>query len=263
MKVAVQNARVTGLEEQMAQVRREKKRKAIPNPNRRFMALAEAIAALEALHYSKEAEIEVDVDEEVESVIEVGVRSEDEHTSLCHRDMASFLYEEFQVTVSHHCISRNLRKAGWSRKTMQNVAKERNVDLREEHIYELSDFRSCQLLFIEEPGMDGSLGILKKGYARRGQRPRQVKKFHCGRGVQVLSALGQDGVIHFRVYGGSTDAEISRHFIKEFLPYYGRWSEPRSVLVMDNASFHLAEEIQWMCEEAGLMYKLQSLSSLI
>jgi hypothetical protein len=22
-------------------------------------------------------------------------------TSLCHRDMASFLYEEFQVTVSH------------------------------------------------------------------------------------------------------------------------------------------------------------------
>ncbi|KAK2685623.1 hypothetical protein QWA68_015429 [Fusarium oxysporum] len=44
MKVAVQNARITGLEEQMAQ----------------------------------KAEIEVDVDEKVESVIEVGVRSEDE-----------------------------------------------------------------------------------------------------------------------------------------------------------------------------------------
>ncbi|KAI8401261.1 hypothetical protein FOFC_18130 [Fusarium oxysporum] len=89
MKVAVQNARVTGLEEQMAQVRREKKRKAIPNPNRRFMALAEAIAALEALHYSKEAEIEVDVDEEVESVIEVGVRSEDER--------------EYLTVVTKHC----------------------------------------------------------------------------------------------------------------------------------------------------------------
>lgn len=183
-------------------------------------------------------------------------------TSLCHSDMASFLYEEFQVTVSHHCISRKLRKAGWSRKTMQNVAKERNVNLRE-HIYELSDFRSYQLVFIEESGMDGSIGILKKGYARRGQRPRQVKKFHRGRRVQVLSALGQDGVIHFRVYGGSIDAEISRHFIKELLPYCGRWSEPRSVLVMDNTPFHLAEEIQWMCEEAGLVYKLQSLSSLI
>ncbi|KAL9567425.1 hypothetical protein ACKAV7_008375 [Fusarium commune] len=78
MKVAVQNARITGLEEQMAQVRRGKKRKAVPNPNRRFMALSENLAAGEALPDSKEAEIEVDVDEEVESVIEVGVRSEDE-----------------------------------------------------------------------------------------------------------------------------------------------------------------------------------------
>ncbi|RYC78139.1 hypothetical protein BFJ63_vAg18988, partial [Fusarium oxysporum f. sp. narcissi] len=78
MKVAVQNARITGLEEQMAQLRRGKKRKAVPNPNRRFMALSENLAAGEALPDSKEAEIEVDVDEEVESVIEVGVRSEDE-----------------------------------------------------------------------------------------------------------------------------------------------------------------------------------------
>ncbi|KAJ3453216.1 hypothetical protein MRS44_018871 [Fusarium solani] len=78
MKVAVQNARITGLEEQVSQLRRGKKRKAVPNPNRRFMALAEALAAKKALPNSKEAEIEVDVDEDVESVIEVGVRSEDE-----------------------------------------------------------------------------------------------------------------------------------------------------------------------------------------
>jgi hypothetical protein len=78
MKVAVQNARVTGLEEQVSQLRRGKKRKAVPNPNRRFMALAETLAAGEALPDSKEAEIEMVVDEEVESVIEVGVRSEDE-----------------------------------------------------------------------------------------------------------------------------------------------------------------------------------------
>ncbi|KAF4336681.1 hypothetical protein FBEOM_9455 [Fusarium beomiforme] len=53
MKVAVQNARITGLEEQMAQVRRGKKRKAVPNPNRRFMALVETLAAGESLPDSK------------------------------------------------------------------------------------------------------------------------------------------------------------------------------------------------------------------
>ncbi|KAJ3455068.1 hypothetical protein MRS44_013668 [Fusarium solani] len=61
-----------------AAAREEKKGKAVPNPNRRLMALAEALAAEEALPISKEAEIEVGVDEEAESVIEVGDRSEDE-----------------------------------------------------------------------------------------------------------------------------------------------------------------------------------------
>ncbi|RKK72271.1 hypothetical protein BFJ71_g17529 [Fusarium oxysporum] len=89
MKVAVQNARITGLEEQMAQVRRGKKRKAVPNPNRRFMALAETLTAGEALPDSKKAEIEVDVDEKDESVIEVGVESEDES-------------DDFRV-VTKHC----------------------------------------------------------------------------------------------------------------------------------------------------------------
>jgi hypothetical protein len=78
MKVAVQNERIAGLEEQMAQVRRGRKRKAVPNPNRRFMALAEALATGEALPDSMEAEIEVDVDEEAELVIEVGIRSGEE-----------------------------------------------------------------------------------------------------------------------------------------------------------------------------------------
>ncbi|KAM6508467.1 hypothetical protein FALCPG4_19003 [Fusarium falciforme] len=78
MQMDVQNARITGLEDRMAQLRRGKKRKAVPNPSRRLMALAEALAAEEALPISKEAEIEVGVDEEAESVIEVGDRSEDE-----------------------------------------------------------------------------------------------------------------------------------------------------------------------------------------
>jgi hypothetical protein len=59
MKVDVQNERIAGLEEQMAQVRRGSKRKAVPNRNRRFMTLAEALATGETLPDSKEAEIEL------------------------------------------------------------------------------------------------------------------------------------------------------------------------------------------------------------
>ncbi|KAH7462791.1 hypothetical protein FOMA001_g18311 [Fusarium oxysporum f. sp. matthiolae] len=97
IKVAVQNSRIAGLEEQMAQVRRGRKRKAVPNPNRRFMTLAEALATGEALHDTKEAEIEVDVDEKVESVIEVGVGSEDER-------------EDFTVVTKHGQRTRSGRE---------------------------------------------------------------------------------------------------------------------------------------------------------
>ncbi|KAJ0134309.1 Uncharacterized protein HZ326_22639 [Fusarium oxysporum f. sp. albedinis] len=97
MKVAVQNARITGLQEQMAQVRRGKKRKAVPNPNRRFMALVETLAAGEALPDSKKAEIEVDVDEEVESMIEVGFGLKDES-------------EDFMVVTKHCQRTRSVRE---------------------------------------------------------------------------------------------------------------------------------------------------------
>lgn len=98
MKVAVQNARITGLEEQMTQLRRGRKKKAVPNPNRRFMALEEALAAGEAFTDSKKAEIEVDVDEEVESMIEVGFGLEDES-------------EDFMV-VRKHCQRDTERSGG-------------------------------------------------------------------------------------------------------------------------------------------------------
>jgi hypothetical protein len=76
-------SRISGLEEQMAQLRRGKKRKAVLNPNRRFIALAEAPATGEALPDSKEAEIEVDdVDKEVKSIITVGIGLEDEREDL-------------------------------------------------------------------------------------------------------------------------------------------------------------------------------------
>jgi hypothetical protein len=48
----------------------------------------------------------------------------------------------------------------------------------------------------------------------------------------------------FRVYEGSTDTEIFESFIEELLLYCGRWPAPKSVLIMDNASFHHLEKIQ-------------------
>ncbi|EGU88243.1 hypothetical protein FOXB_01239 [Fusarium oxysporum f. sp. conglutinans Fo5176] len=72
----------------------QRKRKAVPNPNQRLMTLAEALATRETLQDTKEAEIEVDVDEKVESVIEVGIGPEDER-------------EDFTVVIKHYQRTRS------------------------------------------------------------------------------------------------------------------------------------------------------------
>lgn len=49
---------------------------------------------------------------------------------------------------------------------------------------------------------------------------------------------------------------LRTNYIEQVLQHCGRWPEPNSVLVMDNASFHHTERIAQMCADAGvkLMY---------
>jgi transposase len=169
------------------------------------------------------------------------------------KDMVTFLRGEFDVELSRHSIRRDLRDVAWSKKVTQNVAQERNADLRDDYSYEVSSFRSDQLVFIDESGVDRSIGLHSKGWAPKGKRPRQVKRLHRGQRLQILPAYTQDGIIHFRVYEGTTDAEIFENFIEELLPYCGSWPNKCSVLVMDNASIHRSDKIEQMCGDAGVV----------
>jgi hypothetical protein len=133
-------------------------------------------------------------------------------------DMATFLRKEFDVDVTRFSIRRVLKDRKWSKKVTQNVAQERNLDLRDEYVYEISSLRPDQLVFIDETRLDRGIGMRRKGWAPRGKRPRQIKRFHRGRRLQILPAYTQDGVIHFRAYEGSTDTRIFEDFIEELLP---------------------------------------------
>ncbi|KAG6980029.1 hypothetical protein FocnCong_v009877 [Fusarium oxysporum f. sp. conglutinans] len=74
-KIASLSSRVASLEEEVGRLSRGKKRKAVPNPNRKFMTLAEALVAGDAISEPNQAAEET---EAVEEVIEVGGVEEDE-----------------------------------------------------------------------------------------------------------------------------------------------------------------------------------------
>jgi hypothetical protein len=77
-KIASLSARITSLEEEVGRLSRGKKRKAIPNPNKKFMTLAANLVAGEAISNPIQSTEEA---EAVEDVIEVGGVVEDESSN--------------------------------------------------------------------------------------------------------------------------------------------------------------------------------------
>jgi hypothetical protein len=82
------------------------------------------------------------------------------------------------------------------------------------------------------------------GLSLGGRVSLQVAQFQREHRYQILPAYAQDGVILARVFQGSTDSTVFEDFIEQLLPLCGKWPKPKSILVMDNASFHHTERIE-------------------
>ena len=82
-----------------------------------------------------------------------------EKPELYQDEMVIFLYNEFDVLVITPSISRALASAGWSKKTARRVAKERNADLRDFYLHNLSAFRSYHLVSLDVTTGLGSGGL--------------------------------------------------------------------------------------------------------
>lgn len=110
-------------------------------------------------------------------------------------EMAVFLWDEFQVHVTACSISRASRLDWMVKKDKRQKAKECNPDLRDTYIHYLSDFRSYQLVYVDESGSDKRLGFRRTGWSPLGVAPVEVSRFHRDQCYQVLPAYAQDGIV--------------------------------------------------------------------
>lgn len=173
--------------------------------------------------------------------------------------LADFLSKEYKVQISRATVGRAIKRQKWTRKVMTTIAKERNQDLRDDYIDRRAHFDPKQMIFVDESGDDRGLAIPRLGYAPKGVTPKQIKRFHRGKRVSFLPAYAMDGIIYSEVYEGHTDNYVFEAFLERLLPYCGRFPEPRSVVFMDNASFHnISIKIKEKFAEAGVLIEKQS-----
>lgn len=167
-------------------------------------------------------------------------------------EMVLFLWDEFHTLTTTSTISRALASIGWSKKTIRRKASEQNADFQDSYLHDLSEFHSYHLVYIDESGCDKRIGFRRTGWSPLGVAPVQISRFHRGQRYQILPAYAQDGIVLSRVFQGSTDASVFEEFIEQLLQHCGKWPEPKSVLIMDNASFHHTDRIHQICTDAGV-----------
>lgn len=72
----------------------------------------------------------------------------------------------------------------------------------------------------------------------------------------ILPAYTVDGYIAFTVHHGSITTQIFNQFVAEqVLPQCTPYADggPRSIIILDNAKLHMSQELEDMCEEAGVL----------
>jgi transposase len=82
-----------------------------------------------------------------------------EKPRLYQDEMAVFLCDEFGIHIKIPCISKTLKSIRWSKKASRHIAQDRNDELRDFYLHNLSEFRSYHLVYVVESGCDKRIGF--------------------------------------------------------------------------------------------------------
>ncbi len=160
------------------------------------------------------------------------------------------IHNEYGIWMAVRTVGEYLKRWGYTAKRPTRHAADQETDevrqwLENEYpeIEELARQEDAVILWCDETGVAADEHP-RYGYARQGQRATmEVPDSHIR--VNVISAVGNTGVIHFTTYTGSMDGE---RFIS-FLEQLSRESQKKVYVITDRLSAHDCEEVwDWIDE---------------
>ena len=138
-------------------------------------------------------------------------------------------------------ICRTIKEQGLTHKRVQTIALQQSEARRIQYMTEISLFHPDMLIWIDETGSDRRNAIRKYGYSLRGM-PAQVFQLRVGgKRISAIPILTTHGIEDVYTSTETINGERFEDFLCQCLlpiimPYDG--VNPRSVVVMDNASIH-------------------------
>ena len=162
------------------------------------------------------------------------------------------LVDHFGVRVGVATICRTLKFMGCTRQVIRHVAMQRSDSLRAKFMAKISMYDPSMLVWTDESGCDRRNSTRKFGYSFRGIPPVDHRILVRGVRYSALPVISLEGIHDVYLLEGTVNGERFEKFLRDCLlqvvmPFNG--SNPRSIVVMDNASIHHVQEVIDLIEQ--------------
>ncbi|KAI0978187.1 hypothetical protein GJ496_011497 [Pomphorhynchus laevis] len=179
------------------------------------------------------------------------------NNSFIQKEIKERVNEQFRVMMSQATISRKLKKLEITRKILTCFPIERDtesrIDDRAVYASDISALGNENLVFLDETGFNLHTS---RSY---GYSPVNTKAFisvPANRNIKrsVMCIIGINGLIAYERRKGAYNHSTFIEFIRSrLIPYFQQ--HPGKFLVIDNASFHHARDVQALLSDSGILIK--------
>ena len=137
-------------------------------------------------------------------------------TEVCQR-----IEEATHTRVSGSTVCRILRKNGYTRKKIQQVARQRSVEYRAAFMAQVLQYDPEYFVWVDESGSDAKSHIRKFGYALRGQTPIYHRFLARGKRISAIAAISCEGLVGVELTTGNVNADkfVQGTLIPEMEPF--------------------------------------------
>ena len=179
-----------------------------------------------------------------------------ENPCLYLRELCQQVQDISGLSVSVFTTCRLLRRHGLTRKKVQRIALERNLEYRSDFMAEIFPYPREQLVWIDEMGSDHRDAMHQYGYALLGETPRCKRLQVRGQRISAIAAISSAGMVSLELEYGSVNSDTFYDFVRGSLisnmhPYDG--IAPKSVAIMVNCSIHHMNAVTDLFQAAGVM----------
>lgn len=166
------------------------------------------------------------------------------------------LLDKTGTWVSKSTICREAKRMGLTRKKMRRIASQRSEIARAHFMVQVENMSADTFIWVDETGSDKRNALRKYAYSLQGVTPINYCLYIPGKRISAISAMSTRGVEDVYLAEGGVDGDTFCDFIEKCLlpvlmPFNG--SNPRSIVVIDNASIHHVQQVLQLIIGAGAL----------